>query len=258
MPFHVYAIAHRDDAARAATAHALLSIAEGPLAAVGVWIDSAAPSPAIDAIRRFEQTTRAIFEHTSIIPTRYPSVFQNESEARRFLACRRDHLLHVLERLSSACELAIHLSRSQPATSSPSRLAPAPPLVESSTRTGAAYLEAKRLEQNAALPVGPDMIELSQRELRPMLALARAWKLEGPRPTMPFDSLLMLVDRSKADDLASCFTSLRPYFPSPAILTGPAPPYSFADVEETNARSGTRSPWHRDEGSGPREARAAA
>jgi hypothetical protein len=173
---------------------------------------------AVDALWRREEMIEALMADRDLLPVRYGTRVEDDAAAARAVNERRDDLAAALERVRGAVELSLRvIAADDPGDARRRDRSGGPP------RSGADYIRAK-----ARLVARHDASVRTLHE--PLSTLARASVTSPPRPPAELLRAAYLVDRSGV----SSFTALvaRAQRRSPGLrllLTGPWPPYSFAE-----------------------------
>jgi hypothetical protein len=190
----------------------LQTVVEGPLAAIVGEHHGAPPEPAVERLRDYERTVRALMESGAILPARYGSVLADEGAVRALLRRRRRDLLARVRRVRGAVELALRASwRGGDETPLDAR----PP-------SGTSYLRERLELRQSARRVAS--------ELDPLTALARSSRRTlVPAPGLPvLDAYL--VERERVREFVALVRQLDDRLDDVELTcTGPWPPYSFAE-----------------------------
>ena len=172
----------------------------------------------VAALWRREETIEALMADRDLLPVRYGTRLEDDAAAARAVTERRDELAAALDRVRGAVELSLRVI----AADDPGE-ARADDETGGRTRSGADYIRAK-----ACLVARRDAGARTLHE--PLSTLARASVKRPPRPPLELLRVAYLVDRPAVEG----FTALvaRAQRSSPGLrllLTGPWPPYSFAE-----------------------------
>ena len=190
----------------------LLGLTEGRLAAIVSDHDGRALEPTAAALTAYERTVRRLMDLGAILPAHFGSVLADENAVRALLRRRVKDLLARLGRVRGAVEIGLRVSwRDDPATALDLR----PP-------SGTSYLRGRLELRQSARRVAS--------ELAPLTSLARGSRRAlVPRPDLPvLDAYL--VDRGRVREFVAMVEQLDDWMEDvELVLTGPWPPYSFAE-----------------------------
>jgi Gas vesicle synthesis protein GvpL/GvpF len=198
----------------------LLTVIEGPLAAIVTEHDGDPPEPGIERLHEYEQTVRRLMDTGAILPARFGSVLDDEGTVRGLLRRRRRDLLTRLRGVRGTVELALRASWRQ-RTRSPAQPgghgagAPGP-------QSGTSYLRERLELRQSARRVAS--------ELDPLSALARSSRRTLiPAPDQPVTEAY-LVERDRVREFVAMVRQLDDRLDDVELTcTGPWPPYSFAE-----------------------------
>jgi hypothetical protein len=188
----------------------LIAVGHEGVALVVSHQESGPPEPTPQTLLRYEEIVEQLMGRQPILPARFGSMLTDEDEARSAIRDRRDELRCGLERVRGAVELGIRGSWANAPTQPPAR---------SGTEYLLGQLDLRRRAQRAA-----DLVD-------PLRAIARSSRVKLlPRPSVPFLAAY-LVDRDRTEEFIALVRELGPDFEDIALeLTGPWPPYSFAQA----------------------------
>jgi hypothetical protein len=170
-------------------AHGLTSIEKDGLAALGAPARDQKVSTA--ELWRREEVIESLMRECDLLPVRYGAVVADENEAEQLLLARRTELLHALERIRGAVELAVRVAGED----------------QDAGSAGGAYIHVKTrlLEMHEALAA----LARESRELAPGRGA-------------------YLVSREEVDAFVARVAALEEANQDLSLLcTGPWPPYSF-------------------------------
>jgi hypothetical protein len=205
---------------------------EGVCAAVSP-IAGAAPEPNRPSIAAFAAALAALIARSDLVPARFGSVWQDEAEARRFLAHRHDYLLGLLDEARGFVELSLSL----PDVPWPPPMArePAPDMPvhshtsnESAAESGRGYLASRqRAYWQADLAPGALEGPLSD-VMRALTPLCNGLRLEPPPTARAFPSLQAVVRREAASDFREQALQTLSRAGIRTVVSGPWPPSAAA------------------------------
>lgn len=189
----------------------LIGIGHDGLALVVSEHESPLPEATAQTLWRYEDVVERLMDRQPILPARFGSVLADEDEAVSALRTRRNELRRRLTQVRGAVELGVRATWAQP---------PTHPQPGTGTEYLLGRLEVQRRAQRAA------------NSLDPLLALARAHKVTVlPRPSVPVLASY-LVDRDRTHEFIELATQIgqTEFDDGELIVTGPWPPYSFAQT----------------------------
>jgi hypothetical protein len=200
----------------AGDAGGLLTIVEGPLAAIVTEHRGSPPEPSLERLCDHERTVRTLMDSRAILPARFGSVLADERTVRALLRRRRRDLLARLRRVRDAVELALRANwRDRAGT---------PPAAQGAQgrKSGTSYLRERLEHRRSARRLAS--------ELDPLTALARSSRRRlTPAPDLPvLDAYL--VERGRVGEFVDMVRQLDDRLEDVELTcTGPWPPYSFAE-----------------------------
>lgn len=185
--------------------------------------------------RAHDQVVGALAANGSVAPLRLATVYLDDDGVRRTLDQRHDGIERTLARLDGRIECGVkaYLDDAE-AHRVPENAA---------AESGTAYLRRRRAEtaqredaERAAAATGEEIhAELVTVGVASRRHPAQDQRLGGYAGRMILNGAY-LVDRDRIDDLQAAVTRLESRLPNVRFeLTGPWPPYSFAELETTDA-----------------------
>jgi gas vesicle protein GvpL/GvpF len=217
---YAYAVCHRDAVdpppRRRGFGGAALRVAvvDG-LAAVYTRHRTLRPRPSPEAMWTHERTVQKLMDRGTVLPMRFGAVLEDEAALIEALTARRDGLVTCLEQVRGRVELGVRVVADRGA--GPDRDA----------EDGRAYLLARVEQYRRAEQAARDVHA-------PLARLACDSRVQSRTvaPTLFAGAYLVERDavqafRAEVDRAAVVVPGVR------AVCTGPWPPYSFVDTEET-------------------------
>ncbi|MFL6073923.1 MAG: GvpL/GvpF family gas vesicle protein [Mycobacteriales bacterium] len=184
--------------------------------------------------RAHHAVVTAVAARGPVLPLRFASVYLGEDRVRALLAGRRDDLRAALRRVVGRSEWGVKAYAAGSPAGAPAGTGE--PAAES--RPGTAYLRRRQADLAAreeARRAATDQAERVDDALRRLAVAGRRHppqdaRLSGKPHRMVLNSSY-LVDDGRADEFTATVGSLAGRHPGVQLeLTGPWPPYSFADV----------------------------
>lgn len=181
--------------------------------------------------RAHDQVVAALAARASVAPLRLATVYLDDDGVRRTVDERRDSIERTLARLDGRIECGVKAYLEEGAA----RGMPENAAAES----GTAYLQRRRAEtarheqdERAAAATGEEIhAELAAVGVASRRHPAQDQRLSGYAGRMILNGAY-LVDRDRTGDLEAAVSRLESRLPSVRFeLTGPWPPYSFAELE---------------------------
>ena len=220
MKYLLYGIVERDSAACPPGTH--LIAAHGMAAVVSVLEGMSAPAT-ISSLLAYERVVEAIHHRQAVIPLRYGCVMENESVVVRLLRDHRQEYGAQLAQLVGMTEMGIRVLWPARAGGIAS-LPPSP---------GARYLESLRDRYHSAHALDAEEGQLADRiaGLLPgsFTEQRREVSWSSQRRLM---SLYFLTSRTGVERFRNQARSICPPSGAKILLTGPWPPYNFAESPE--------------------------
>jgi len=241
--WYLYGIVAHDraapDAAGVDPRHAVVAVAEGPVAGLVSRVsltefdEAALPQRLSDAawleqkIRAHEQVLDAALDSGAVVPCRFCTVYRDEHDLRHFLADRADVLASALARLDGCVELGVKaFSTASPGNAEASR-----------AESGRAYLEARRQEKQAREDLARSRAELVHDLHERLLAAAEdgvLLDLQSPEASgrdteMVFNASYLVAVASRFE--AELAAAAGDHDGVQLEVTGPWPPYNFVPEE---------------------------
>lgn len=205
----------------------LLRIVHGGLAAVVSPLvePGNVEAPTQAALLQYERVIRSQHAVADVLPMRFGSVLSGELAVRAHLEEQRETYLRALTRVAGCVELGVRALLSTPPASSAPEMA-----VKPMSRSGAAYLEARRRHYSAESRLRDRCAALEQTLLSKVAPLYREHRMEfpAPRPGEPaLCSLYFLVPREQVLAFRTAVSSIPVEFHTDIALSGPWPPFNF-------------------------------
>lgn len=184
--------------------------------------------------RAHHRVIDAVARQQPVVPMRLATVYSGEEVLSQMLATRGPGFEAVLGRLTGRVEWGVKaLARPAPAV-------PADQPAASGPGSGRAYLQRRRTQRDAR-EQGRQQARLEARDIHVALAALAAGsrlhppqssELTGQAEAMVLNAAYLLADADK-DAFAAQIDSLREQHPALRLeVTGPWPPYSFAELED--------------------------
>ena len=174
-------------------------------------------SPDIPRVLAYESVIESIHRRGAVIPLRYGSVFEQESQIAELLEERGQHYAKLLRELEGRVEMGVRVLSKSAERGQPFR-----------SRSGVAYLAAKRKHYAQADWIGLEQERIS-REIHRLLAghFARSKTESGFLAGNPLLSLHFLVPKNSITPFRKVLQRMS-HFPAARVLaSGPWPPYNF-------------------------------
>ena len=192
-------------------------VGKNGLSAAVSRISDAELSPDIPRVLAYKSVIESIHHRGAVIPLRYGSVFEQESQIAELLEERGQHYAKLLRELEGRVEMGVRVlsksaERGQPFLS----------------LSGGAYMAAQREHYAQADEIGLEQEQIS-REIHRLLAglFARSKTESGFLAGNPLLSLHFLVPKNSITPFRKVFQRMS-QFPSARVLSsGPWPPYNF-------------------------------
>jgi hypothetical protein len=188
--------------------------------------------------RAHHAVVAAVAARGPVLPLRFASLYLDEDRVHALLTDRRDDLHAALRRVAGRSEWGVK------AYAAASPAGPSEPVEESGadTRPGVAYLRRRRADLTAREDARQAAAAAAERVHAGLCRLAAAGRRHPPQDARlsgkPHQMVLngaYLVDDSRVDEFTAAVRTLAGRHPGVDLqLTGPWPPYSFADVPEAS------------------------
>jgi Gas vesicle synthesis protein GvpL/GvpF len=193
------------------------------------WLESTA--------RAHHRVIDALASQVQLVPLRLATVYREDGNVQAMLAEHGPRLRTALRRTASRAEWGVKAYADQPAAgraeasrADSSKAAPKP-------GAGAAYLRRRRDELAASQQGRRDALVSAQHVHDALASLAadarlhppQSPELTGSKPAMILNAAY-LIDNQQAASFRQAVDDLRNRLPLQLELTGPWPPYSFADA----------------------------
>lgn len=195
--------------------------------------------------RAHHRVIAAVAQLQPVVPMRLTTVYHSESGVTELLAGRSRDFRALLDRIRARQEWGVKAYAAPPPAAAEAAGQAAAPSSKAAG-AGAAYLNRRRNERSAQEKARQAAMT-STADIHDALAgLAVAFRLHPPQaPQLHGNQQPMLLnaayllDEEQADDFAAVVRSLAADHPSVSLeLTGPWPPYSFAELPELSPAGG--------------------
>ena len=174
-------------------------------------------SPGIPRVLAYESVIESIHRRGAVIPLRYGSVFEQESQIAEFLEERGRHYAELLRELEGLVEMGVRVL-----SKSAERGQPLPPLA------GVAYLAAQRKHYAQADRLSVEQERVSREIHRPLAGLFARSKTEtGLLAGNRLLSLHFLIPKDSVTSFRRVFQRMSHLPAGRVLLSGPWPPYNF-------------------------------
>jgi hypothetical protein len=188
--------------------------------------------------RRHEYVLDRVREHTTLVPMRLCTIYQDDASVREMLAREHEFLVGALERLEGRTEWGVKLFAHESAGRKSDALREDDEQLRESG-PGAAYLLEKRLESRRAAEAESVLEERCAAAHERLAVLAVEAKLNPVQPrelTNREEQMLLngvyLVEDRASGEFANAAAALQAEYEGEGIeleLTGPWPPYNFVN-----------------------------
>lgn len=168
------------------------------------WHVDASPEGVKAQALEFHRVVQKIFEHTTVIPFRFPASVAGESELAELMAQQSGGYAQELTRLQGMVQIKISVEGGGHAATT--------------ATTGSEYLK-QRQATDAPMNAALETIERAARSLSQQIKRTRRGKIAN---------LFLLVKREQLPDLKSALRSLGE-LPAKVTISGPWPPSEFAN-----------------------------
>lgn len=221
MSILVYAVADGPIAAAVETEARdvpLRSIDSGGLFAIVRDANPSMLEPTEENMRAYAETVERAMDGVTLLPARFGTVLGDDAAARTALDAGRERLQRRLDRVRGAVEIGIRIERRAADRTTRQQVQPA----SDEPGSGIAYMR-ERLEADR------DARRLAD-ELAPLRAIARESRIRlAPSSSSPL-SASFLIDRETVDAFTAHARRLASRLErTDLVITGPWPPYSFAE-----------------------------
>ena len=190
------------------------------------WLDSTA--------RAHHRVIDALASQVQLVPLRLATVYREDGNVQAMLAEHGSRLRAALRRTASRAEWGVKAYADQPAAA---RAEVPRPDRQAAPESGAAYLRRRRDELAASQQDRHAALVSAQQlhsELARLAADARLHPPQSPELTGSKSAMILnaayLIDHQRAAGFRQAVEDLRNRLPLQLELTGPWPPYSFADA----------------------------
>jgi Gas vesicle synthesis protein GvpL/GvpF len=186
--------------------------------------------PDVARVLAYESVVESLFHRRTIIPMRYGCAVRDRPDLAAVLDKRREECEALLRRLEGLAEMGIHVQAGGSEADFEIGSAAVPPIcLPGSKRSGASYLLAKQRYYRGADRNVERQNELVKTVCRPLAGLFVDRKVELPSRGAPLLSLYFLVPRASVEAFREGIGHAFPNEPARLQLSGPWPPYNFAD-----------------------------
>jgi hypothetical protein len=180
-------------------------------------------APSVSSVLAFGRVVEAVHASRAVIPLRYGCLMESEAAIVRFLEEHSQEFKALLSRFRGMVEMGIRVL-------CPTRLGTLPAPVLS---PGAAYLHSLRNRYGSGNSLAPDEGQLADR----ITGLLAGCYLEQRREISPAEqgrlvSLYFLTPKTGVERFRATARQICPPDGTKLLLTGPWPPYSFAESPE--------------------------
>lgn len=187
-------------------------------------------TPDVSRILTYKEVVESFHRNHTVIPMRYGSLFDQESQVKRFLEERQEEYDSLLRELKDCVEMGIRVmifdfrfsisdlkgEGKQSRTQNPQ-----------STIPGRAYLAGRRAHYEQQERINKEMDIVIQRCRDAFAGLFVKYKVEYPSIQNQLLSLYFLVPRDSVEPLRKAFQHMRVKESEKILLSGPWPPYNF-------------------------------
>ena len=188
------------------------------------------PLPDVASVLAYESVVESFFSRQTIIPMRYGCAVRDRPELAAVLDKSRKECDALLHRLEGLAEMGIQVQAGgSEAGSEIGSTAVPPACLPDSNRSGASYLLGKKLYYRNADRKVERQNELVTTVCRPLAGLFVDRKVELPSGGEPLLSLYFLVPRASVEAFREASRHALPNESARLQLSGPWPPYNFAD-----------------------------
>jgi hypothetical protein len=237
----VHAILNSADVARCEgvscrEARPLEFLDETPLAAAYSQLPRANAEARVAELLAYAQGIHELFQQVTVLPMRYGCWLDTLQELRPWLCRHRSGLQACLAQVEGCVEMSTRIipaaGRGEPPSRNSLASLPHATAVSASSGPGASYLRARRqrFEQRDGQK---DAFEQTMRRFRTALAGLYVKSVAEQHSAMPAGcwSLHFLVPRPQCEAFRRALGDLAAAAPEKLLLTGPWPPYNFADYK---------------------------
>lgn len=216
--------------------HPLRNVTCRELAAVISSCASGTPRPTPDNVWRHEHVVEALMTQRAVLPMRFGSILPDERHLLAALDRHYAQLVSHLNHIAGRVELGLRvLCQETPSTEDTGRPGSTVDEGVPSTQRGTAYLLRRMEEERRSRSLQDTGLALTRAIRRSLEPLAVDW-LQEKCPTLSAAGLLLsaaiLVDAEDANALCATAHALADAQPEMRLLiTGPWPPYSFAQLD---------------------------
>jgi hypothetical protein len=188
-------------------------------------------------VRAHDEVLSAAVGRATVVPFRFGAVYESEEHVRAMLRERRD-LAEALKRLAGAVELGVnaYLDRER----FRARLAAEGGVGSADQGSGRAYMQQRALERDLDASVGSFAAEVANDAHDRLAASADDARVNPARPSLGGGRGEMvlngayLVSSARDDEFRAALAELEAQYADDGVtfqLTGPWPPYNFAEDE---------------------------
>jgi hypothetical protein len=185
-------------------------------------------TPALATLEAYASTVATLHARETVLPLRFGSFHASPASLDDWLRVRSDEWRELLDQVEGCHEMGLRVLLDPP-----DFVPRPPPSLARSDRPGTAYLEAAKARRAASGALEEQAARVTDQLLEALAGIFRQATVEDPRPGRErLVSLACLVPRSGVDIFRRTIERLRPRTPGKLLLSGPWPPYSFADLRE--------------------------
>lgn len=194
-------------------------------------------APDLAKVQAYERVVNSYHGQGTIIPMRYGSVLEQESQVIKFLAEHDLQYQLLLEELEGCVEMGLRLllptailkalSAGDPPACGEVAEIQTRPTSGAPNRQGLTYLTARKAHYAHQDRWTTEYRQAAERCLSQFHGLFVKSKTVAPTPALPLLSLYFLVRRTGVDSFRQTFRQLSEMESARLLLSGPWPPYNF-------------------------------
>jgi gas vesicle protein GvpL/GvpF len=203
-------------------------VSEAGLAIVFARVPSAPPTPTVASLLHYARVIELLHQQCPVLPMRYGCLLDGEDQLRNLLRRRHAIFQACLQELKGSAEMSLRILSASPGGELEPRLVPGP-----LPGGGAAYLAARRahyLAQDRQRWQESCRGDGLRHALRGLYRDSRTERsdLKG----CSLISVHFLVPLEGTESFRAAFRQFQQHSPLKLLLSGPWPPYNFADCAE--------------------------
>jgi hypothetical protein len=217
--------------------HPVYQVADRRLRAAVSRIDRADLTPDLPRVRAYERVVSACHRRGTVVPMRYGSVVEQESQVIERLSAHSSHYEALLQELEGCVEMGLRVllpsgpwAGVTPGGPEGARevAGPHPPDPAAvADRLGLAYLTARKAHYAQQDRWTKEYRQAADRCQAQFAGLFVKCTTEAPSPRLPLLSLYFLVPGPAVTAFRQAFRRLSETEPARLLLSGPWPPYNF-------------------------------